>query len=69
MPYELDMTIPALFMGPGVKPGRYTTPIRSVDVAPTLAELAQVLPLEPLDGKVLTQVLTTSKTPAAKPRR
>lgn len=69
MPYELDMTIPVLFMGPGVKPGRYNTPIRSVDVAPTLAELAQVLPLEPLDGKVLTQVLKSSKTPAAKPRR
>lgn len=58
MPYELDMKIPVLFLGPGIKAGRFTTPIRSVDVAPTLAELAQVLPLEPLDGKVLRQVLT-----------
>jgi hypothetical protein len=33
-------------------------PIRSVDVAPTLAELAQVVPIERIDGVVLTQVLT-----------
>lgn len=59
MPYDLDAHIPVLFMGPGVKPGRYTMPIRSVDVAPTLAELAQVMPFEAVDGKVLTQALTT----------
>lgn len=59
MPYDLDAKIPVLFLGPGVKPGRYTMPIRSVDVAPTLAELAQVVPIERIDGTVLSQVLTT----------
>ena len=62
MPYDLDAMIPVIFMGPGIKAGRYNTPIRSVDVAPTLAELAQVIPTEPIDGKVLTQILTA--TPA-----
>jgi arylsulfatase A-like enzyme len=57
-PYDLDAHIPVLFMGPGVKSGRYTMPIRSVDVAPTLAELAQVMPFEAIDGRVLTQALT-----------
>lgn len=70
MPYALDMTIPVLFMGPGIKPGRFTQPIRSVDVAPTLAELAQVHPLEPIDGKVLRQILVKpAVAPGAAPRR
>lgn len=58
MPYDLDAKIPVLFLGPGIRAGRYPMPIRSVDVAPTLAELAQVVPIERIDGKVLTQVLT-----------
>lgn len=75
MPYDLDATIPVLFYGPGIKPGRYSMPIRSVDVAPTLAELAQVLPIEPIDGRVLKQVLTAApdaparKDPAKGSRR
>jgi hypothetical protein len=67
MPYDLDAQIPVLFLGPGVKPGRYAMPIRSVDVAPTLAELAQVVPIERIDGVVLTPVLTTR--PGAGARR
>lgn len=61
-PYDLDAHIPVLFMGPGVKPGRYTMPVRSIDVAPTLAALAQVMPFEAIDGKVLTQALTQAPT-------
>jgi len=67
MPYDLDAKTPVLFLGPGIRAGRYTAPVRTVDVAPTLAELAQVEPLEPLDGRVLTQVLTAA--PAAPPRK
>lgn len=66
MPYDLDAHIPVLFMGPGVKPGRYTMPIRSVDVAPTLAELAQVMPFEAIDGRVLTQALVSGPRAASR---
>ncbi len=59
-PYDLDAHIPILFMGPMVKPGRYTQPIRSVDIAPTLAEIVGVEPIEPVDGKVLRMILPTS---------
>lgn len=65
-PYDLDAHIPVLFMGPGVKPGRYTMPIRSVDVAPTLAELAQVMPFEAIDGRVLTQALISAPRAAGR---
>jgi arylsulfatase A-like enzyme len=66
MPHDLDAHIPVLFMGPGVKPGRYTMPIRSVDVAPTLAELAQVMPFEVIDGRVLTQALISAPRTAGR---
>jgi arylsulfatase A-like enzyme len=66
MPYDLDAHVPVLFMGPGVKPGRYTMPVRTVDVAPTLAELAQVSPFERIDGMVLTPALVNPPRAAAK---
>jgi len=69
MPYDLDAHIPVLIMGPGVKRGRYTMPVRSVDLAPTLAALAQVEPIEPIDGKVLTQALVHTKDQTKAPRR
>jgi len=47
-------------MGPMIKPGRYTQPIRSVDVAPTLAEIVGVPPTEPIDGKPLRMILPAS---------
>lgn len=59
-PYDLDAHIPVLFMGPMIKPGRYNQPIRSVDVAPTLAEIVGVEPIEPIDGKVLRMILPAS---------
>jgi hypothetical protein len=56
-PHDLDARIPVLFMGPMVKPGRYTKPIFSVDVAPTLAAMLGIQPTERVDGRVLTEVL------------
>jgi hypothetical protein len=63
-PYDYDAQIPVLFMGPMFLPGRYDAPIRSVDVAPTLAAALGLTPTEPLDGRVLTTVLR----PAFRPR-
>jgi hypothetical protein len=65
-PYDLDAHIPVLFMGAGVRPGRYTMPVRSVDVAPTLAHLVNVVPIERIDGRILTPVLAVPPKP---PRR
>ncbi len=56
-PYDLDAHIPILFMGPMITPGRYAQPIRSVDIAPTLAEIVGVEPIEPIDGRVLRMIL------------
>ena len=56
-PHDLDARIPILFMGPMIKPGRYAMPVRSVDVAPTLGAITGVKPIEPIDGRILTEAL------------
>jgi hypothetical protein len=56
-PHDGDAHVPVLFYGDGVKPGRYAGFVRVVDMAPTLAELAGVKPLEKLDGHVLRQAI------------
>lgn len=53
-PYDLDAHVPIIFYGPGIRPGRYAEFARTVDIAPTLAALLGVRPLERLDGVVLT---------------
>ena len=56
-PHEADAHVPVLFYGDGVRPGRFAGFVRVVDMAPTLAELAGVKPLEKLDGHVLRQAV------------
>ncbi len=56
-PYDFDSHVPLIFYGNGVKPGRYSEFVRTVDLAPTLAAIAGVKPTERLDGVVLTQAL------------
>lgn len=56
-PYDYDSNVPMIFYGPGVAPGRYAGFVRTVDIAPTLAQLLGVKPLESLDGVVLTKAL------------
>lgn len=65
-PHDYDAHIPVLFMGAGIKPGRYAQPIRSVDIAPTLAAIVGVEPIEPIDGRVLRMVLTGAARPVAR---
>lgn len=56
-PYDYDSNVPLIFYGPWFRPGRYAEFVRTVDLAPTLAEVAGVKPGERLDGVVLRRAL------------
>jgi predicted AlkP superfamily pyrophosphatase or phosphodiesterase len=56
-PHDYDAHVPLLFYGFGISPGKYPGFVRVVDMAPTLAELVGVRPLEVLDGRVLRQAI------------
>ena len=56
-PYDYDTHVPLIFVGPWFVAGRYAEFARTVDLAPTLAEIAGVTPSEKLDGVVLRRAL------------
>jgi predicted AlkP superfamily pyrophosphatase or phosphodiesterase len=56
-PYDYDSNVPVIFYGPGFNTGRYADFVRTVDIAPTLAELIGVKPLERIDGVPLRRAL------------
>lgn len=56
-PHDYDARVPVLFYGAGIKPGRHADTVRVVDIAPTLAALLQIRPMEALDGRALTRAL------------
>lgn len=56
-PHDYDANVPIILWGARVKPGRYANRVRVVDLAPTLAELAGIRPMERLDGQVLRVAL------------
>ena len=51
-PWDYDRCVPILFMGPW-QPKKVTQPVRTVDIAPTLAKELGITPSERLDGKAL----------------
>ncbi len=51
--YSHDSHVPLIFYGAGVKPGRHTGFVRTVDIGPTLGALLGVRPSERVDGVVL----------------
>jgi len=55
--YDYDTHVPVVFLGPGIAPGRFGSPTRTVDVAPTLATLLGVPPPGDIDGRVLSEAL------------
>jgi predicted AlkP superfamily pyrophosphatase or phosphodiesterase len=56
-PSDADANVPIAFLGPGIKPGIHREVVRVVDIAPTLAAILGVRPLEPVDGRVLRTVV------------
>lgn len=52
-PHDYDAKVPVLFVGAAFQPGRDSSAARVVDMAPTLAHLLGIPPLEQLDGIVL----------------
>jgi arylsulfatase A-like enzyme len=56
-PNDPDAHVPIIFYGKAIKPGRYGEFVRVVDMAPTLAAIVHVKPLEKLDGHILRDAL------------
>jgi hypothetical protein len=56
-PHDYDARVPIIFWGKPFTPGRRTERARVVDIAPTLAEVVGVRPLERLDGVSLTAII------------
>lgn len=52
-PWDQDAWVPVIFWGAPFTPGKYPERARVVDMAPTLADVLGVKPLEKLDGVVL----------------
>jgi arylsulfatase A-like enzyme len=57
-PTDDDTHVPIVIGGAGVRAGRYDGRVSVVDLAPTLAWLLGVPPLEPVQGRVLTEALS-----------
>jgi len=55
-PYNYDRHVPAVFMGPGIKTGRYPVAIRPNDIAPTLADLLDLQAPSGSSGRVLSEM-------------
>jgi len=56
-PHDYDARVPVAFMGPQFVPGRRAEKVNVVDIAPTLAAILGVTPLERLDGRILKEVI------------
>lgn len=57
MPHDSDAQVPVLFWGAGVRAGAPSDTVRTVDIAPTVAAILGVTPLEKLDGVVLKKAV------------
>ena len=56
-PYNFDTHVPLIFMGRGIKPGRYNKAVSANDVAPTLATLLDVEIPSGSSGRVIDEML------------
>ena len=56
-PHDSDANVPIIFYGARIKAGRQTRKALVVDIAPTLAAIVGVRPMEPLDGRVIREAI------------
>jgi predicted AlkP superfamily pyrophosphatase or phosphodiesterase len=56
-PYDYDKHVPVLFMGPGIRPGKYHANVSPIDIAPTLATMLSIETPSGSEGRVLTEML------------
>jgi predicted AlkP superfamily pyrophosphatase or phosphodiesterase len=56
-PYNYDAHVPVIFMGPGIKPGKYHGRAKPNDIAPTLATMLEVETPSGAAGRVLAEML------------
>jgi predicted AlkP superfamily pyrophosphatase or phosphodiesterase len=56
MPFNYDSHVPLVFMGPGVKPGRYHSIAAVYNLAPTLATMLEIEPPSGAFGRVLDEM-------------
>jgi arylsulfatase A-like enzyme len=56
-PHDYDARVPVLFYGAGIIPGRHEHAVRVVDIAPTLAALLELRPMERLDGRPIARAI------------
>lgn len=56
-PHDSDANVPILFYGASIKPVRSTRRTLVVDIAPTLAQIIGVRPMERLDGHVVREAI------------
>jgi hypothetical protein len=61
-PYSYDSHIPLIFMGPGIKPGRYTRSVALNDLAPSLATILDIETPSGSVGQVLFEMMAQSET-------
>jgi len=55
--FSYDAHVPVIFMGPGIKPGRYNQPIAVNDIAPTLATYLDIETPSGSAGRCLAEIL------------
>jgi predicted AlkP superfamily pyrophosphatase or phosphodiesterase len=56
-PYDYDTHVPIIFMGAGIKPGKYNRAVAPNDIAPTLATMLEVEIPSGSSGRVLDEML------------
>jgi predicted AlkP superfamily pyrophosphatase or phosphodiesterase len=56
-PHNYDTHVPVVFMGPGIKAGRYNAHVAVNDIAPTLATMLDIELPTGASGRVLTEML------------
>jgi arylsulfatase A-like enzyme len=55
-PFGYDTHVPVIFMGPGIKPGKYYDSIAVNDIAPTLATILSVEIPSGAAGRILSEI-------------